>query len=575
MLDRPDPFETGINYSPRENEVAHPELDLLMRNQIRFACPEDRDQFNRQSLFIVRDGLEAKQRMGALTEQYENIDSASPELVDRLQKRVVRGHQAQSAITMANMGIVRRVLVGPYWGTPDIRAYRNLREIDASPAISLEDLFHDGLMALYRAIPQWDPDQSKLFSYVKERVANEIQRKLEKSRPIPIPNHAMTIIRSPESIARVQFGTSQLTDEERELQSLFENSETELLSYIEDRDEDPDEELLRDMAPLVPDVKSGFLIDPPTDITDLLDRQAAVQELEKAKPYFDDREWALLALRFGLDRGTPRTLEEVGGHLNLTRERIRQIEEKALSNTNENVVSERYPDTAPTILRRESNPQGSQDKKAKSVKKDQTQPSQATKPSETPLVLSTDVGSIGDKLSEIRRGERLPVHEGINIYLDALRLFKTKHANDRRRVTFTDFYKEVGIKFTPFFSTIHTTTNLIETNTEGSGPSHIDIKDGSVTPLGAERIINKSSATTAKQVPNRSVVKLQSYITTTIDHQELTPRPKLTEVVTEDKKDLYERVGKLAIEKGFMLMDPETGLIIDPASFAAAQVKKS
>ena len=39
----------------------------------------------------------------------------------------------------------------------------------------------------------------------------------------------------------------------------------------------------------------------------------------------------ILSLRYGLDRGEPRTLEEVGEHLHLTRERIRQIEAKAMS----------------------------------------------------------------------------------------------------------------------------------------------------------------------------------------------------------------------------------------------------
>ena len=39
----------------------------------------------------------------------------------------------------------------------------------------------------------------------------------------------------------------------------------------------------------------------------------------------------ILALRFGLDRGEPRTLDEVGRHFDLTRERIRQIEAWAMS----------------------------------------------------------------------------------------------------------------------------------------------------------------------------------------------------------------------------------------------------
>ena len=45
----------------------------------------------------------------------------------------------------------------------------------------------------------------------------------------------------------------------------------------------------------------------------------------------DEREREILRLRFGLDRGEPRTLEDVGRHFNLTRERIRQIEAGAMS----------------------------------------------------------------------------------------------------------------------------------------------------------------------------------------------------------------------------------------------------
>ncbi len=43
-----------------------------------------------------------------------------------------------------------------------------------------------------------------------------------------------------------------------------------------------------------------------------------------------EREQKVLRLRFGLDDGRPRTLEEVGKEFNVTRERIRQIEAKAL-----------------------------------------------------------------------------------------------------------------------------------------------------------------------------------------------------------------------------------------------------
>jgi len=56
-----------------------------------------------------------------------------------------------------------------------------------------------------------------------------------------------------------------------------------------------------------------------------------VRETTRLLGPLDEREREVLCLRFGLDRGEPRTLEQVGQHFHLTRERIRQIEAKAMS----------------------------------------------------------------------------------------------------------------------------------------------------------------------------------------------------------------------------------------------------
>ena len=53
-------------------------------------------------------------------------------------------------------------------------------------------------------------------------------------------------------------------------------------------------------------------------------------EIARLLAPLDEREREILKLRFGLDRGEPRTLEEVGEHFNRTRERIRQIENNTL-----------------------------------------------------------------------------------------------------------------------------------------------------------------------------------------------------------------------------------------------------
>lgn len=62
----------------------------------------------------------------------------------------------------------------------------------------------------------------------------------------------------------------------------------------------------------------------------------------------DEREREVLRLRFGLDRGEPRTLEEVGRCFSLTRERIRQIDARAMVKVRrpsfENRVKELVPD---------------------------------------------------------------------------------------------------------------------------------------------------------------------------------------------------------------------------------------
>ena len=53
--------------------------------------------------------------------------------------------------------------------------------------------------------------------------------------------------------------------------------------------------------------------------------------IEKAFEILNERERLIMILRHGLDRGEPRTLDEVGEYFNLTRERIRQIEARTIS----------------------------------------------------------------------------------------------------------------------------------------------------------------------------------------------------------------------------------------------------
>jgi RNA polymerase sigma factor (sigma-70 family) len=77
----------------------------------------------------------------------------------------------------------------------------------------------------------------------------------------------------------------------------------------------------------------GDVVNDPTAISPFDAAAASLlsDEVAKLLVVLDDRERVILQLRFGLDRGEPRTLDEVGAHFNLTRERIRQIEARAMS----------------------------------------------------------------------------------------------------------------------------------------------------------------------------------------------------------------------------------------------------
>jgi RNA polymerase sigma factor (sigma-70 family) len=81
------------------------------------------------------------------------------------------------------------------------------------------------------------------------------------------------------------------------------------------------------------DIEIGDLVADRTSPSPLEDAVGATTpiEVERLLHVLDSRERQVLRLRFGLDRGEPRTLDEVGAYFNLTRERIRQIESRAMS----------------------------------------------------------------------------------------------------------------------------------------------------------------------------------------------------------------------------------------------------
>jgi RNA polymerase primary sigma factor len=77
--------------------------------------------------------------------------------------------------------------------------------------------------------------------------------------------------------------------------------------------------------------------------SDHIVRETDNQLLREVLATLSERESAILAMRFGLNDESPKTLEEVGEHFGLTRERIRQIQEEALKKLREEMEDRDSP----------------------------------------------------------------------------------------------------------------------------------------------------------------------------------------------------------------------------------------
>ena len=92
-------------------------------------------------------------------------------------------------------------------------------------------------------------------------------------------------------------------------------------------------------------VRVGDLIEDvdASEASEVVDRQLMADQLRNALSDLEPREATIMSLRFGLMDGRPRTLDEIGKHLGLTRERIRQLEKQSLAKL-------RHPSRAQQLL---------------------------------------------------------------------------------------------------------------------------------------------------------------------------------------------------------------------------------
>ncbi|MBQ2661015.1 RNA polymerase sigma factor RpoD [Candidatus Saccharibacteria bacterium] len=287
---------------------------------------ENEEEFSDEDLAITAENVDAfaDDSVRLYLREIGKIPLLTPEEEADLADRIVKGDKkAKDKMVESNMRLV--VSIAKRYG---------------GRGLDFLDLIQEGNTGLLRAVEKFDPAKGFKFStYATWWVRQAITRAIaDQARTIRIPVHMV------ETINKVLRTTRKLTTElnrEPTNEEIAEELglEPEKIDYVM--------RIKQDIASLdasvgregddEDSVLGDFVEDEERDSPeDSAANQILKEQLSEIIATLTDREQKIIRLRFGIGGGRPHTLEEVGNEFDVTRERIRQIEAKALSKLRKN-----------------------------------------------------------------------------------------------------------------------------------------------------------------------------------------------------------------------------------------------
>ena len=334
----PEQMEQIYNYLEQNNIDVIPEVidetalndDLLMLDDVDddFMKNGEEEEIDLDAIDLL-EGIGTEDPVRMYLKEIGTVPLLSAEEELRLAKRKAEGDvSAKERLIEANLRLVVSI-AKRYTGR----------------GMSFLDLVQEGNLGLIKGVEKFDYTKGyKLSTYATWWIRQSVTRALaDQARTIRVPVHMVETINKMSKMQRKLTLELGYEPSVAELSAALDMSEDKVMEIMQIAREPASLETPigeEDDSNLGDFVADGNVVTPEGNVESVMLREHIDALLGDLK----ERERQVIVLRFGLEDGHPRTLEEVGKEFNVTRERIRQIEAKALRKLRNPVRSKRIRD---------------------------------------------------------------------------------------------------------------------------------------------------------------------------------------------------------------------------------------